>query len=443
LEFSPPEHVARWLLGILPALGAAAFAAASAVFGALPPSRRLALRDTCEGADRASLDRYIQSGAAIEARWLALRVVGIASSALVFFEQWRATLLGTPLVGVGAAAALSTLLTYGLATAVLLGWFLRHPERTAPVILRSLRPLELIAVPLAAPMVWVGALLGRNDGPPTPPADVAENEVEILVSESEQAGALDHEQSEMIRNVIDFGDLTAAEVMVPRTRVTAFELEIAPRELLARVLEAEHSRYPIYRERIDGVVGILHVKDLLAHVARGDIESFQLEKVMRGPVVFVPSSQPASSVLRDMRVRRQHLAIVLDEYGGMSGVVSLEDLIEEIVGEIHDEHDQEEPAIIELDGGRLLVDASVPLEELSRYLKANLPEDGEYNSLGGFIVERLGRVPRSGARLNAHGLEFIVREANDRRIAKVEVARQNSLPPDSPHSHRSGTTRTV
>lgn len=393
------------------------------------------MRDALSGKERDALDRYIQNANTIEARWLVLRVMGIGSSALVFAHQWG--WLGTFWIPV--LALLSTLGVYGLASAALMALFERTPERSATWLLRMLAPMELLVAPFAAPLVLLGGLLGRNEGPPTPPVEVAENEVELVVSESEQAGALDHEQSEMIRNVIDFGDLTAGEVMVPRTRVTAFEIGLSGEELFPRAVEAEHSRYPIYRDTIDNVVGVLHVKDLLTHVAGHPGESFQLEQIMRGPVVFVPVSQSASGVLRDMRAARQHLAVVLDEFGGMSGIVTLEDLLEEIVGEIRDEHDDEDASIVELGGGRVLVDASVAIDDLSRYLGASLPEDGEYNSLGGFIVERLGRVPRSGARLSAHGLEFIVREASDRKVSKVEIVRQGSNPPDP--EPRSGSSR--
>jgi putative hemolysin len=234
----------------------------------------------------------------------------------------------------------------------------------------------------------------------------------------------------MIRNVLDFGDLTTGEVMVPRTRVTAFEAKTEPRALLAHVLEAGHSRFPVYRQHIDNVVGILYVKDLLTYVVTHDVESLELEEVMRKPVTFVPEGQSASSVLLDMRVGRQHMAVVIDEFGGVSGIVTLEDLLEEIVGDIRDEHDVDEAPIVDLGDGHLLVDAAIPIGDLSRYLGAELPVDGDYHSLGGFIVSKLGRVPDVGASLEAHQLTFVVREADERRVEKVEIV-LSAPPPES------------
>jgi CBS domain containing-hemolysin-like protein len=305
---------------------------------------------------------------------------------------------------------------------------LRNPERSAVLLLQYLRPIELLVVPIARPLSMVGKLVGksvvRHRSEPPPPR-VTETEVEIIVNEGEQNGSLDHDQSEMIRNVLDFRTLTAGEVMVPRTRVRAIDIDTPPGELLSLIQEAGHSRYPVYRERVDNVVGILHAKDLLGYIAENDsLDSLVLEKILRTPVAFVPDMQSASSVLKDMRAGRHHLAIVVDEFGSVLGIVTLEDLVEEIVGDIRDEYDGiEEPAIVELEDGRLLVDASISISDLSRYLGAELPESSDYHSLGGFIVDRLGRVPRVGAKVGALGLEFVVRDADDRHVAKVEIVR--------------------
>src|SRR5690606_38972445 len=149
-------------------------------------------------------------------------------------------------------------------------------------------------------------------------------------------------------------------------------------ELLDVISETGHSRYPVYRERIDDVLGILHAKDLLTYVAEhGSLEGLELEKLLRKPVAYVPEMQSASSVLSDMRAGRHHMAIVVDEFGSMLGIVTLEDLVEEIVGDIRDEHDTEEPAIVEIDTGRWMVDASIAISDLSRHLGADLPESND------------------------------------------------------------------
>jgi CBS domain containing-hemolysin-like protein len=227
--------------------------------------------------------------------------------------------------------------------------------------------------------------------------------------------------------------------MVPRTQVTAFDVETPIEQLLETIAETEHSRYPVYRESVDNIVGVLHVKDLLRAAARGELKKSQVETLMH-PAAFVPESQPAASVLKDMRAGRHHLAIVIDEFGGFSGIVSLEDLLEEIVGDIKDEHDVEEPPIVDLGEGKLMADASVSITDLSRYLGADLPEDGDYHSLGGFVVSQLGRVPEVGTKLTAMGLEFVVREGDERRVTKVEITRK---PPAESVAPRSSSRMTA
>lgn len=420
---SPPEPIIHGLLAILPALVAALFGTASAAVSALSTARKAALRETLEGAQREALDRYVAHGAEVESRWLVLRVLGISISALLIGRVLPVGLDGwLPLL-----AALCALAAYGIPVEVLKALALRNPERSSVVLLQYLRLFELLAVPIALPLSLVGKLVGRRGVRPKsepPPPRVTETEVEIIVNEGERDGSLDHDQSEMIRNVLDFRTLTAGEVMVPRTRVKGVDIESPASDVLEVITLTGHSRYPVYRDRIDNVVGILHAKDLLTYVAQhGSFDGVELDKLLRKPVAFVPEMQSASSVLKDMRAGRHHLACVVDEFGSMLGIVTLEDLVEEIVGDIRDEYDTEEPAIVELDGGRLLVDASIAISELSRYLGAELPESTDYHSLGGFIVDRLGRVPRVGAKLGAFGLEFVVREADNRHVSKVEIMR--------------------
>jgi putative hemolysin len=423
---SPPQLPAGLILAALPAFGAAVFAAANAALAALPEARKTALRDALQGKQRQALERYLQGRSAIESRWLICRALGITSSALWFasvlpesLSSWR-----LPVAGVCGLVA------YGLPAEVLTGVAEHSPQRAAVLLLRTLRPFELCVAPLAAPLAWVGALVRRWVASPDPPSpELTESEVEHMVKEGEQRGLLGHDQSEMIRNVLDFGDLTTGEVVVPRTRIQAFELRTPGVQVLERVRQTRHSRYPVYRDHIDNIVGILYAKDLLSYVTAHDAAEMVLEQLMRTPVPFLPEAQPASSVLREMRAGRHHMAIVIDEFGGVSGIVTLEDLLEEIVGDIRDEHDAEEPPIQDLGDGRLLVDAAIPIGDLSRYLGTQLPVDGDYHSLGGFIVDRLGRVPRIGATLKAHELKFVVREADDRKVAKVEIVLAS--PPES------------
>ena len=293
----------------------------------------------------------------MEARWLVIRALGISLTALVIgvhlppFKGWMP-----------AVAALGALVVYGIPTEIGRVLATRNPERAAPLLLQLVRPIELLFAPLAWPIVLIGRLFEHKDeARPTPAPGLVESEVEMLVNEGELSGELGHEQSEMIRNVLDFGDITAGQLMVPRTQVHAIEIDTPIAEVLTLIAESEHSRYPVYRENIDNVVGVLHSKDLLPPLARGDLEKIGLPTLVRQPVVFVPESQAADSVLREMRAGKQHLAVVLDEFGGTSGILTLENLLEQIVGDIRDEHDVEEPPIADLGDGKLLVDASVSI----------------------------------------------------------------------------------
>jgi len=405
---------------------AAAFSAASWAIGTLSVARRAALRETLTGGRRRALERYLDSGVAIESRWLVIRSLGTALSALLVGRelpaQWNGWL---PL-----AAALVSVIAYCVPSEIARALASRDPERAAPLLLQLLRPIELLALPISAPILGLSQIVARFFAPQRSPAPgVTETEVELIVTEGELNGSLGREESEMIRNVLEFGDVTAGQVMVPRTQVTAFPVDLEFEEVLQRIAESAHSRYPVYRGTVDNVIGLLYAKDLLRAAASGEAKGKTLEGLLRTPIAFVPESQSASSVLKDMRAGRHHMAIVIDEFGGMSGLLTLEDLLEQIVGDIRDEHDSEEPPIVDLGDGRLIADASVPIADLSRYLNAELPADGDYHSLGGFLIAQLGRVPEVGAQHTAFGLLFEVREADERRVSKVEITRL--APPES------------
>jgi len=413
----PPEQIWQLALRVIPALVASVYSAASAVFGNISHTRRLALLDSQGESPRAALERYLAHSGVIEARWLVLRAIGVSASAVAIYPMAPAPApLWTILVVLGVYAVPSLLLT-ALSS--------RLAEQALPSLLGVLRPLELLAAPVAAPLVFLGRLAARKDTEVEREHETSmtETEVEILVNEGELNGSLDHDQSEMIRNVLDFGDVQAGDVMLPRMQVSAIAVDTNIKDVLRIAAETGYSRYPVYRDRIDNVVGFLHVKDLVTRANVEDLAKLKVTDLMRTPVVYVPETQSASSVLAGMRAGKHHIAIVIDEFGGTAGIITLEDIIERIVGDIRDEHDDPEkaPPIVELGEGRLLVDARVTMAGLSRHLGVELPEGGDYYSLGGFIVEALGQVPRPGAILNKLGFEFIVREADERHITQVEV----------------------
>ncbi len=404
------------LFALLPALTAAAYATITATLGSLSPARRAALKETLPEGQRPVLDRYLKAPERIEARWLWLRVSGVAATAALLTTSFASAWPHAWLLGFGAS-----ILIYAVPSETARPFATRRAERWVIPLLRVLRPLEWLVAPLSDPLSFIARRLASREPKPAPSASVTETEVELLVTEGEQNGSLDRDQSEMIRNVLDFGDLTAEDVMVPRNRVDALEASLTREEVLRLVTETQHSRYPVYEENIDNVVGVLHVKDLFREVVAPGAEPSPLGRLVRSPVAFVPEAQMARAVLKDMRQGRHHMAIVIDEFGGVSGIVTLEDLLEEIVGDIQDEHDVDDTSrIVMLERGRVLVDASLPVTDVNRHLGTELPE-GDYVSLGGLLLDQIGRVPDAGSQHDVLGLHVTIREADRRHIAKVEL----------------------
>ncbi len=353
---------------------------------------------------------------------MVLRVIGISASSLLWFMEFRNRF------GVNASVLIAlagTLLMFGVPAEIARAILAGSAEKMAPILLRLLRPLEWLVLPIATPLAAINrAVQGTLPVEHPHQADIVGNEMGIFVEEREKSGEIAHDEAELIKNVLDFGDLTVGEIMVPRTQVDALEIGTPIQEVLKRVCHDGHSRYPVFAERIDNVVGVLHVKDVISTVDRWAFPTqLALEPLVRRPALYVSDGQTATSVLHEMRQKRQHLAIVVDEFGGMRGIVTLEDIVERIVGDIRDEHDEEAPAIVPLPGGSFLVDAAISILDVNRCLETELPIDDAYNSLGGLLVARMGRVPPVGARLCEYGLEFVIRQADERHISQVEVAR--------------------
>ncbi|HEX6957033.1 MAG TPA: hemolysin family protein [Ferrovibrio sp.] len=235
----------------------------------------------------------------------------------------------------------------------------------------------------------------------------------------------------LLRNVLEVGELRVGEIRVPRTDIVAVPHEIGFADLVKMLIEAEHSRLPVYRGTLDDVIGMVHVKDVLPYLAGR--EGFAIEKVMR-KLLVVPPSKSVLNLLREMRDTRIHMAIIVDEYGGVDGLVTIEDLVEQIVGEIDDEHDEAEGALlIERPDGVYEAHGRCPIEDLEEKLGRKLidpEEDEEVDTVGGLIVAHIGRVPQRGELIeHPAGLAFEVVDADPRRIKRVRVRR---LPPGQP-----------
>jgi CBS domain containing-hemolysin-like protein len=285
--------------------------------------------------------------------------------------------------------------------------------------LRLLGPLEWGLIPLAAPLALLGRFVARRFPVRPGDADLADSEVEWVVSQGERMGTIANEPAEIIRNVLDLKDTVVKGVMVPRRRVIGFEIGTSLADVMELVSTQAHSRYPVYRETLDNVVGLLYVKDLFRVVREGRVQSAKLADAIRSSVLFVVETQPAASVLREMRAKGLHLAVVIDESGGTSGIVTLEDVLEEIVGDLGERG--RAPQIQQIGEDRFVADAAVSLSDLSDRLGKQIPSDGDFESLGGLLVHRAGRVPEVGSELEVEGMRFLVREAEETHVVKVEI----------------------
>lgn len=228
---------------------------------------------------------------------------------------------------------------------------------------------------------------------------------------------LNREEQEMIRGVFTLSETTVKEVMVPRIDVAFIALEMDPKEAAEKVGESGHSRLPVYKETIDNVVGILYAKDLLEYYISG--KQFEIEQVARKPF-FVPDSKRLDSLLREMRGRRVHIAVAVDEYGGVSGIVCLEDILEEIVGEIQDEFDNEREDILKIGDRVYLCDARVDIEDLNEELELDLP-DASFDTLGGFVFDLFGKIPVKYEKVTYRDTGFVVQEMEGHKIKTVKV----------------------
>lgn len=400
------------------------FAAGDAALTEIPDGRMLALTADAQKSG-AAFRRYAADPLRVLSRWLVGRVLALSVATGLLMAAAHA-------VGLDAwalvVAVLGAVLFYGTFSEVTVTLARRRPERVGALALMVLRPLELLLVPLADPLAIVGRAVGRRvPRSRTVDARITETEVEWVVSEGEKAGSMAKEPAEMIRKVLDFKDLTAREVMVPRRLIEAIDIATPLTEVVAMAAGGKHSRYPVYQGSVDNVVGQLYVKDLFALVRDGSLPTKKLADVMRSPVMFVSENQSAAKILADMRAKRLHMAIVSDEFGGTAGLVTMEDILEEIVGDIRDEKDREAP-IQAMGDGRVVADASVSIADVEHALGKSLPDDGEFESLGGLIVSRAGRVPEVGATVKVDGLKLIVREADEKRVVKVEIVPDRGVP---------------
>jgi putative hemolysin len=315
--------------------------------------------------------------------------------------------------------------------AVLLGLFVpraigaRHAQTVLLFLVWPLEFVTWITQPLVGILFFLAKLLTRPFGA-NPEAGalalVTEDEIRSLVETGQAQGVLQEREQRMISSIFAISEKPVHEVMVPRTDIVAIDVDTPAEEILKDITKVGHSRIPVFEGSPDNIIGILYVKDLFRRLARGE-KDVQIRPYLR-PAQFVPESKKIDQLLRDMQKEKVHIAIVVDEYGGTSGLVTIEDLVEEIVGEIRDEYDVEQEMVLPVSENEALMDARVPFEEVREAFALDLPSSENYDTLGGFIVAQLGRFPRAGETVEAGGARFVVETVEGRRIRRVRVVKK-------------------
>src|SRR3954449_632069 len=321
----------------------------------------------------------------------------------------------------------------------------QHAYGVALATAGVVRLLGRVLGPVATLLILIGNMItpgrGYRDGPFS-----SEVELRELVDMAEERGVVESGERKMIHSVFELGDTIAREVMVPRTDVVWIERTKTVRQALALALRSGFSRLPVIGENVDDVVGVVYLKDLVRRSQNSsDQRGPRVEELMRTPT-FVPESKPVDELLRDMQAQRIHIAIVVDEYGGFAGLVTIEDILEEIVGEITDEHDAvQRPPIEELPGGSVRITARLPVEDLADLFKVELPEDDGVETVGGLLARELGVVPIEGSEAVVSGLRLVAESTGGRRnqIDTILVCRVPELGQDDEQATREPEPATV
>ncbi|HEY0487777.1 MAG TPA: hemolysin family protein [Mycobacteriales bacterium] len=344
--------------------------------------------------------------------------------------------------GVGWTAALATIAAMTVVSFVLVGVGPRtlgrqHSYAVALATAGLTRWLGRVLGPLSQMLILLGNALtpgrGYREGPFATQVELRE-----IVDLAEQRGVVEHDERDMIHSVFSLGTTIVREVMVPRTDVVWIERTKSVRQALALALRSGFSRIPVVGENVDDIVGVVYLKDLVRRTqGNGDADrNLRVGDVMRD-AEFVPESKPVDELLRVMQARRTHMAIVIDEYGGTAGLVTIEDILEEIVGEITDEYDVERPPVEHLDGDAVRVTARLPVEDLGELFGVTLPTDG-VETVGGLLAQALGRVPIPGATAVVEGLELVAESAGGRRNRIDTVVVRRAVPAGDRDEHPAG-----
>jgi CBS domain containing-hemolysin-like protein len=298
-------------------------------------------------------------------------------------------------------------------------------------IQRSVRTALTVALPLRVffvvfrPAIWVlntfaNFILSLFGIQPNPGEEShhSSEELQYLLEQGKETGALDQSEHELIKNVFDFNERVVKNIMVPRTRISGIDIDTPKEELIETLISEGYSRMPVYENTIDKIIGIVHAKDILPLLARN--EDIELKSIIRKPY-FIPETKKINDLMAELQQKRIQIAIVLDEFGGTAGMVTLEDIVEELVGEIQDEYDEEKPIVEILSDREFIVNALAPIYDVNSYLPHDLPENGDFDTVSGWLGEIFGKIPDVGEQKEANGYDITVLRKSDQNIESVKL----------------------
>jgi putative hemolysin len=361
----------------------------------------------------------------------ALLVVNTVANILCSILGYRVALHFLPDYAEAVSAFGLTLVILAFAEITPKGVALHHAERIVVPLLRIVLVFDFLLRPIAWPLSRIpGLITGRwadhDDGDaPT------EDEIEFHIRRGvDQAVFEEQGQGELLMSAMEFPDTMVRDVMIPRTDIFGIDRRTPLVEVAQMLIEAGHSRVPVYDSNLDHVVGLLYAKDVLRQIHRRSVEGeVTAGDLVRGEPMFAPETQKISALLADMRRRGMHMAMVVDEFGGTAGLITLEDIIEELVGEIRDEFDPEEPLIQKTGEGRWQVDARISIHDLHDETGVDVPDTGDYASIGGFVIAEVGRIPRRGKIVERGEFEIAVIDADARHVKRLEIRRKGGAKP--------------
>jgi CBS domain containing-hemolysin-like protein len=335
--------------------------------------------------------------------------LGFDPSALIWADLLIAGVIAVPLLWIFNSVLSSALARYA-ATGLIV--------RGLPVM----RAMTWVCLPLTKAVSFIDEAVRRLSGANLREQEEREAELLRSIEETQREGGLDEEAASMLENVVEFTSTDVAEIMTPRTDIEGIELSDDLAAIRSFISEVGHSRIPVYKENLDHVIGILYVKDLIPYLGQ-DANNFTLEALLRQPII-VPETKPVRELLADFQKSEVHMAIVIDEYGGTEGLVTIEDVLEEIVGEIRDEHDpagEEEPALVSIDETHAEVDGRFHIDDLNERLGLRIPEDDDFDTVGGFVLAQLGHVPSEGETFESHDARFTALAAAPTHVRRVAI----------------------